>query len=46
MTMADNESIENNIIYNETQLYLLGHKNIYVHYDFKNCYAFLQLFRI
>ena len=25
-TMADNESIENNIIYNETQLYLLGHK--------------------
>ena len=26
MTMADNESIENNIIYNETQLYLLGHK--------------------
>ena len=40
MTMADNESIENNIIYNETQLYLLEHKNIYVYYDFKNCYAF------
>ena len=40
MTMADNESIENNIIYNETQLYLLGQKNIYVYYDFTNCYAF------
>ena len=40
MTMADNESIENNIIYNETQLYLLGQKNIYVYYDFKNCYTF------
>ena len=40
MTMSDNESIENNIIYNETQLYLLGQKNIYVYYDFKNCYAF------
>ena len=26
MTMADNESIENNIIYNETQLYLLGQR--------------------
>jgi hypothetical protein len=33
MTMSDNESIENNIIYNETQLYLLGQKNIYVYYD-------------
>ncbi len=40
MTMADNESIENNIIYNETQLYLLGQKNIYVYYDYKNCYVF------
>ena len=40
MTMADNESIENNIIYNEIQLYLLGQKNIYVYYNFKICYAF------
>lgn len=40
MTMADNESIENNIIYNETQLYLLGQKNIYFYYNFKICYAF------
>jgi len=40
MTMADNESIENNIIYNETQLYLLGQKNTYVYYDFRNTIVF------